>query len=729
MSESIPTELKEKLEKFQDQLATELVLAEPGSDGGQLPVRELLCRLTEGSEGEDPLEGSYHPCALYGLACVDKVLDSLRAWEQSDLDALNSVHEQLKAILEDPSRAFEEPKEVETPPLVAGEGASFFSGGENAPSGSVSEPPAISLDEIEDQELLVEFLNEGSEHLENIEMGILDLEDDPENMDTLNSVFRSFHTLKGGSGFLNLKPLNNTAHELESLLDLARQEKLKVNSGIINLILEGRDILKNYIEAMQAQLSGSQPREKISFPTSELVSRVKDVVEGRIAPEELSDPDASPEPLPQPAEVPPASSQESPPAPTSAPSPEPSVAAASSKGISAPAPNSPRPTQSSVVKVDTHKLDSLFDMVGEMVIAQSLISQDPELLNIRSQKLTRNLAQLSRITNELQKTAMSIRMVPIRATFQKMNRVVRDIASKSGKKVSLKLSGEDTELDRTIVEEISDPLIHMVRNSVDHGIEKTEARLAVGKPAEGEVHLNAFHQGGSIVIQICDDGGGLNKERILAKAVEKGVVSPDQQLSDKEVFGLIFAPGFSTAEKVTDISGRGVGMDVVRKNIEKLRGKIDIESTPAKGTTFSIFLPLTLAIIDGLVVRIGKERYIVPTLSVCESFRPSEKALSTVHERGEMVNVRGHLIPLLRLYKIFDIEPQSENPTEGIVIVLESGHEQCCVLIDDLIGKQEVVIKSLSEELKQNKYLAGAAILGDGLVGLILDTTALVNHR
>ena len=382
-----------------------------------------------------------------------------------------------------------------------------------------------------------------------------------------------------------------------------------------------------------------------------------------------------------------------------------------------------------VVKVDTLKLDSLVDLVGEMVIAQSLIAQDKDLASLQSQKLARNLAQLGRITNDLQRTAMSMRMVPIRATFQKMTRLVRDTVARIGKQAELVLEGEDTELDRTIVEEISDPLIHMVRNSVDHGIEMPDVRVANGKPASGTVVLRAFHRSGSIVIEIRDDGAGLNKERLVAKAIEKGIIKPGEQLSEKEIFNLIFAPGFSTAAVVTDISGRGVGMDVVRKNIDKLRGKIDITSTLGHGSVFTISLPLTLAIIDGLVVSVGGERYILPTLSVRESFRPTADMLSTVHERGEMVNVRGRLSPLLRLYEHFDVVPESKDPTESIIVMVESDGADRCVQVDQLLGKQEVVIKNLGETFKRNPSLAGGAILGDGRVGLILDVNSLVKLK
>jgi two-component system chemotaxis sensor kinase CheA len=292
--------------------------------------------------------------------------------------------------------------------------------------------------------------------------------------------------------------------------------------------------------------------------------------------------------------------------------------------------------------------------------------------------------------------------------------------------VQLLMEGEDTELDRTIVEEISDPLVHMIRNSVDHGIERPEVRLERGKAALGTIHLRACHEGGNIVIEIRDDGGGLNKERILAKAVSQGLIAADAQLPDSEIYNLIFLPGFSTAEKVTSISGRGVGMDVVRRNIERLRGRVAIESELGHGSKFTIYLPLTLAIIDGLIVSVGGRRYILPTLSVRESFRPTAQMLSTFNERGNMVMVRGHLIPMLTLGEYFGDPSAETDPTKAIAIVVESNGGSRCLVVDQLLGKQEVVIKSLGETFKNAESLAGAAILGDGRVGLILDVDSLV---
>ncbi|MFM9194509.1 MAG: chemotaxis protein CheA, partial [Planctomycetia bacterium] len=382
-----------------------------------------------------------------------------------------------------------------------------------------------------------------------------------------------------------------------------------------------------------------------------------------------------------------------------------------------------------MVRVDTAKLDGLIDLVGELVIAQSMVSQHSDVQSVASEQLARSLGQLRGISTDLQRTALSLRMVPIRGTCQKMARLVRDLSGQVGKEIRLVLEGEETELDRTLVEELGDPLVHMIRNAADHGIEPPADRSAAGKEPCGTISLRAFHKGGMVMIQIADDGRGLSVARIRAKAVERGLIDPQETLSDREVLDLIFAPGFSLAARVTDLSGRGVGMDVVRRNIERLRGTIEIDSAEGRGTTFTIALPLTLAIIEGLLVKVGDQRFVVPTVSVRESFRPLPQTISRVQGRGEMVSVRGTLTPLLRLAEHLGIAGGVADPTRGIVMVLEAGQDCRCVLVDDLVGKQEVVIKSLGETFRDQQDFAGAAILGDGRVGLILDTNALVRLK
>jgi two-component system chemotaxis sensor kinase CheA len=382
---------------------------------------------------------------------------------------------------------------------------------------------------------------------------------------------------------------------------------------------------------------------------------------------------------------------------------------------------------SGFVKLDTAKLDALIDLVGELVIAQSMVVQDPSIQSLDSRTLARSLRQLSRTTSELQRNAMSLRMVPVRAAFQKMTRLVRDIGAQQKKQVQLLLEGEETELDRNIVEKLGDPLVHMIRNAVDHGLESPQERVANGKPALGTVRLSASHQRGGILIRIQDDGRGLNADKILAKGIERGLVAPNAELTESEIYNLIFMPGFSTAEAITDLSGRGVGMDVVKRNIESLRGKVEISSVLGKGSSFTILLPLTLAIIDGLLVGVGNDRYIIPTISVRESFRPKPGMVTTIHERGAVVSVRGKQTPVLRLGQYLGTSGiKAKTDDEGIIIVVESGDAMRGILVDELIGKQEVVIKSLGETFKDQNLLAGAAVLGDGSVGLILDVDTLV---
>ena len=595
----------------------------------------------------------------------------------------------------------------------------------------VEEQLADGLAADADQEMVSLFCSSAQDLLQDIEQGVLVLEENPNESTTIDTVFRAFHTFKGNAGVMNFVVLQRLTHELESLLDAARRGTFQLGRESIDLILQGADILKRYVTELSSQLSGVEVGRKISLPIPSLVRRAHRMLTTGSGPV----PAKSSAPVvqnraPASVEIPAISSTTVQPIPTPVfaatqpvASPEPPA-----KQV-APTKQAPASSAVGIVRVDTLKLDGLIDLVGELVIAQSMVVQNPDLKNITSEHLSRSLGQLRGITSDLQRTAMSLRMVPIRNTFQKMSRLVRDLAAQQGKEIQLVLEGEDTELDRNIVEELSDPLIHMIRNSADHGIEATDRRIADGKPRAGTITLRAFHQGGFIVIQIQDDGKGLVPDRILAKAVERGLVKPDNSLDEQEIFELIFAPGFSTAEQITDVSGRGVGMDVVRRNIEKMRGKIEIQSVAGAGTTFTLFVPLTLAIIEGLLVGVDDQRYIIPTLSVRESFRPLPGMVTTVHGRGEMVHVRGRLIPMLRLGEYLHTSVNAVDPTQGIVVVVEAGQDSRCLLVDELIGKQEVVIKSLGEIFHNQTAFAGAAILGDGRVGLILDIHALVKLK
>ncbi|MBI1423007.1 MAG: chemotaxis protein CheA [Gammaproteobacteria bacterium] len=385
------------------------------------------------------------------------------------------------------------------------------------------------------------------------------------------------------------------------------------------------------------------------------------------------------------------------------------------------------------IRVSIDKVDELINTVGELVITQSMLSQfadAEELTMAHIEKLRSGLAQLERNTRELQESVMRIRMLPISFAFQRFPRLVHDLSSKLGKKIELKLSGEQTELDKTVMEKIGDPLVHLVRNSIDHGIEKPDARRAAGKAEVGLVHLNAYHQGGNIVIEIKDDGAGLNREKIQAKARQRELIGADEVLTDEQIFDLIFQPGFSTAEQVSDVSGRGVGMDVVRKNIRSLGGSVEVKSRQGEGSTFTIRLPLTLAILDGQLIQIGHETYIIPLVSIVESIQVKTDRVNVVAGRGEIYQLRNEYIPIVRLYHVFGVKPKVTNLKEGLLVVVEADGQKLALFVDELHGQQQVVIKSLESNFRKVEGLSGATILGDGTVALILDISGLASlHR
>ncbi len=553
------------------------------------------------------------------------------------------------------------------------------------PAAILPEQPMLAIGQ--DPELIADFIMESREHLTAAEAQLLALEHNPENGEAINTIFRAFHTIKGLAGFLDFPAIQDFAHEVETLLDMARNGTVPVHSTLIDIILQSTDYMGQCLDGVE---TGRQPEKG----PAELLARIRQTIAGDSVVEAAADAAAEGSLMQLAAAVATPARENKP--------------AASGEGHRA-------------VKVDTGKLDRLVEMVGEMVIAQSQVQHDPEMTKVRSSRLTRNLSQLTRITLDVQRVAMTMRMVPVAQMFQRLSRLVRDLARKSGKQVQLELSGEDTELDRNLVEEVADPLMHMIRNAVDHGAEPPAARVAAGKNPVARIDLRASYQGGFIKIEIADDGRGLVREKILKKARERGLVTNGDELTEQEVFGLIFEPGFSTADQVTDVSGRGVGMDVVRKQIMKLRGRVDIASREGFGTTFSIKLPLTLAIIDGLVVGVGSERYVVPIFAVKEIFRPAAEAVSSLPEAGEMILVRGGLLPIVRLHRRFGVTPRSEEPSEGVIIVVESADTTFALLVDELIGKQEVVIKNLGDTFKHVSGVSGGSILGDGTVGLILD--------
>jgi two-component system, chemotaxis family, sensor kinase CheA len=734
-----------------NRIATELVIANAGSDEGLVPIYSLNNELIENAASLHKIKNA----ATNLKTALDRLLDNAKpfdldtiaytgtfvAWAQ---DAMRNLMSNATTIVEDfpPMKVAEtaddtqKPAQASTPAPAQPVSAPV----ERKPVAAlVPEPTTHGENDVlleikdDDQEILSEFQTEALEHLENIEAAVLVLEHDPHDGDSLALIFRAFHTIKGVAGFLHLVPIQALAHQVETLLDNARNHKLTLNSGMITLILQAKDILQRLVDQITVAIEkGIKPTQVI--PVSHIITAVQGCIQDGL------DIAAGKKPAPQAEPVATA--------PTAAPTSAEVKADAAAKGeepaerheeeeaqqaqaqsAAQSAANASKDTSSSTIRVRTTKLDNLMDMVGELVIVQSQLSESSRVGHVdENSALQQNIAQLQRITRELQHTSMSLRLVPIKPTFQKVSRMVRDLAAQVSKKVDFVTEGEETELDRNVVEQINDPLVHMIRNSLDHGIEKEEERVALGKNPVGRVVLKAYHQGSSIVIELSDDGHGIDPAKIMAKARKTGLVREDQNLSRAEILALIFEPGFSTAEKVTDISGRGVGMDVVRRNIEKLRGKVELESTVGKGTTFKIKLPLTTAIIDGLVVKVGQDRFILPTTSVKVALRPEKSQITTIKGKAEVLDLRGKTIPLVRLHERFNIETEVKNHWDGIVVIIETFGKPYGLLVDDMLSKQEVVIKSLGTMMKGVPGVAGGAILGDGTIALILDPSGLIGQ-
>jgi two-component system chemotaxis sensor kinase CheA len=545
-----------------------------------------------------------------------------------------------------------------------------------------------------DRDLLPDFITESGECVTNSEAALLQLEANPSDEEAVNTVFRAFHTVKGTSAFLGLTRIAAFAHEAESLLSRVRDKEIAYAPGCADLSLRSADMLKALLTVVEQALAGDG---RMPIPDGYF---------------ELLDALANYDPARDAAGVTPIASRavvDLHPSADAAP-----VAVAATQTTTS-------QSGDATIRVRTDRLDRLIDMVGELVIAQSMIAGDDGFHSGQQHELLRKVTHAGKIVRELQDLSMSMRMVPLRPTFQKLARVVRDTATKAGKTVQFVTEGDDVEIDRTMVDRLGDPLVHMVRNAVDHGVEPPQERTANGKPSLGVVRLHAYHASGNVVVELIDDGRGLHRDKIVKKAIEKGLIETDKGMSDSEVFNLVFAPGFSTAEKVTDISGRGVGMDVVRRNLEAIRGRIDITSTPGSGTTFAIRLPLTLAVTDGMLVRVGEERFIIPLTHIHMSFRPEPSMLSTVVGKGEMVLLRGELMPVVRLHRLFHVAGAVESPLDGLLMIVGDGRKRTALLVDDLLGQQQVVAKTLGDGLGKVEGVSGGAILGDGRVGLILD--------
>lgn len=551
-----------------------------------------------------------------------------------------------------------------------------------------------ALDLQEDLGLLNEFIIESRELIEAAEGSLLTLENEPENIESINTVFRAFHSVKGAAAFLNLTDMTAFAHLAESLLSRMRDREIRCTGGYANLALRSVDLIKEMLEAIEAALPG----KVVSLPNdyANLIELLKNPEAHGISAE--------------------ARNQSKPTGVKSSENAESDAGAKEKKNASS----------DSSVRVRTERLDSLIDMVGELVIAQSMLAQDTTVAQGLHPELSRKISHAGKIVRELQDLTMAMRMIPLKNTFQKMARIVRDVAQKCGKQIDFVTVGEDTEIDRNMVDFIADPLVHMVRNAADHGIEKPEIRSVSDKPLTGKIKLAAYHAGGDVVVELTDDGAGLDREKLIHKAISQNLIESEKGMSDNQIYNLIFAPGFSTAETITDVSGRGVGMDVVRRNIEAMRGRIEIDSEKGQGSKFTIRLPLTLAITDGMLIRVGTERFIVPTINIHLSFRPSTKMLASVAGRGELVSLRGELMPIFRLHKLFEVENANEDPTQALLMIVADGSRRCALMVDELLGQQQVVAKTLGQGIGKIQGVSGGAILGDGCVGLILDLAEIV---
>ncbi|HFJ9968870.1 TPA: chemotaxis protein CheA [Pseudomonas aeruginosa] len=545
------------------------------------------------------------------------------------------------------------------------------------------------------------FFEETEEHLATLELLLIGLDLDRPDSETLHGIFRAAHSIKGSSGMFGFDDITAVTHELETLLDRIRCGQMHLRPDMISSFLEARDVLQRLLDAHR---SG---RPDPGVPLLETVERLRGwlrVPEQEAAEEGFGLFDGAP------------GSPAAPSAPAQA-------VAATARGAVAPVRGD---GESGSIRVSVEKIDSLINLVGELVITQAMLGQLGEQLDpSRHERLQHALAQLEHNTRDLQESVMSIRMLPINFIFSRFPRLVRDTATRLGKQVELHLHGEHTELDKSVIEKLSDPLTHIVRNSIDHGIETPAERLAAGKPASGTVKLAASHQGGSVVVEVSDDGRGLSRPRILAKARERNLPVHDG-MSDAEVWQLVFMPGFSTAEAVTELSGRGVGMDVVKRNIGAMGGRIDIDSAPGMGTRIGIRLPLTLAILDGLIVAVEAVNYVIPLTYIVESLQArSDDVRGLGGEDNAMIRVRGEYLPLFSLHELLRIGGEAPAPEQGIVVILESEGRSFALQVDELVGQQQVVIKSLEQNFRRVEGIAGATIMGDGSVALILDVDAL----
>ena len=717
----------EKINGHLETLALRVVTLEEGDIPGMGQILNTICSLETDCEGMD------ESVFLSVVQAVKGYLERLILGEAGDTTPLEEGISCLQSIYRSLSRDEEFQQDVSSIVEKLGKEdiniESYEARPEEGPAVAKESPGLDKKLTDEDVQIFREFVTESLENLASIEVKLIYLEESPDDLETINDIFRPFHTIKGISSYLNLDKINSLSHSAESLLDKARDGEIKIDEAIIDIILESVDTLKRMVIEIQEGLEegvslysgiditsivdrieelNSRSEKVMDKPLGEILVQkgfLHQDVMGDILEEQKRDPDKKiGEILVK-------------------------KGAAGSKDVISALRDQRKFGRKDIdlqVRVDTKKLDTLVDMTGELVIAHSMLKRNDQILSTKDQSLYKIINQISQITSTLQQTSMSMRMVPIKSTFTKMVRVVRDLAKNSGKKVGLKMQGEDTEIDRNMVDELYEPMVHMIRNAVDNGIEMPDEREKAGKDPRGVIELCAYHRGGNIVIEIKDDGRGLHKKRILEKARSKNLFDGEGHLTDSEIFNLVLQPGFSTAKKVTGISGRGVGTDVVKKAVDKLRGRIEITSKPEQGSIFTIRLPLTLAIIEGILCRVGQERYVIPSLAIIESFLPSKDQYFTVEGKEEMILSRDEVIPLIRLGRIFGVNGDAMDPWSGLVVTVEHDGEKRCLLLDEILGKEEVVIKSLGESLKETKGIAGGAIMGDGRVGLILDIPGVI---
>ncbi|MCV1310960.1 chemotaxis protein CheA [Escherichia coli] len=629
------------------------------------------------------------------------------------------------------------------------------------------------------------FFDEADELLADMEQHLLVLQPEAPDAEQLNAIFRAAHSIKGGAGTFGFSVLQETTHLMENLLDEARRGEMQLNTDIINLFLETKDIMQEQLDAYkQSQepdaasfdyicqalrqlaleakdetpsavtrlsvVAKSEPQDEQSrsqSPRRIILSRLKagevdlleeelghlttltDVVKGAdslsaILPGDIAEDDITAV-LCFVIEADQITFETVDVSPKISTPPVLKLAAEQAPTGRVEREKTTRSSESTSIRVAVEKVDQLINLVGELVITQSMLAQrSSELDPVNHGDLITSMGQLQRNARDLQESVMSIRMMPMEYVFSRYPRLVRDLAGKLGKQVELTLGGSSTELDKSLIERIIDPLTHLVRNSLDHGIELPEKRLAAGKNSVGNLILSAEHQGGNICIEVTDDGAGLNRERILAKAASQGL-TVSENMSDDEVAMLIFAPGFSTAEQVTDVSGRGVGMDVVKRNIQEMGGHVEIQSKQGTGTTIRILLPLTLAILDGMSVRVADEVFILPLNAVMESLQPREADLHPLAGGERVLEVRGEYLPIVELWKVFNVAGAKTEATQGIVVILQSGGRRYALLVDQLIGQHQVVVKNLESNYRKVPGISAATILGDGSVALIVDVSAL----